>query len=885
MSDSVEALLARLTEAEDLLREIRSGGIDAVVVSGPRGEQVYALSGAEHPYRVMVEAMREGAVVLAERCAIVYANHSFGAMLQMALDEVIGCAMDRFVAAEDVRRFHALIDHGRNDRARGEIRLVAKTGARVPVYLSVSAFDSNTPSGACAVVTDLTEHQRHQELISAAALERTRREMAEAHQRRVSSILETITDSFFAVDRTWRLTDVNQRGALNFSMARDELVGSSLWDLSFDGMQSELEAAYRKAMHDRIAVHVECASAIAPGRWFEKHIYPTEDGLAVYFRDITERKRIEKYTAYQATLLEHVHDAIVATDDRFVVTSWNAAAETVYGWKAADAIGRRATDVIRFADSEAEVADVLRVLSETGHYGFASGDLTRDRRPIWVEGHAAALRDRAGGITGYVAAIRDVTARRHADAALLNANDRIETILDSVTGNFFALGPDWRFTYLNKHAAAQMRALGKDPHALIGKTLWDEFPEVPNEAAVRSVMLDRIPIVDELYYPPLGEWVENHMFPSRDGGLVSFQVYVTERHRAEEELRRSEALLAEGQRITHTGSWVWNVTTGDLAWSAEHFRICGVDPATFTLTLETARQLIHPDDRAAVMEAYDRAVQERSNFDRELRIVRPDGTIRHVRSLAHPVFSKAGELTELVGTMLDITERKKEEETRETLRRRLIDSLEDERRRIALDLHDQFGQQLSALTMKLSALKRDCDRRTTLRAELAGLETITRQLDVDLELIVSRLRPPELDDLGLTAALAHYVKRWSDTTGVPAEWHATGVPPGRLTGEMEIALYRIAQEALNNVAKHAHASHVAVLLDVRSDRASLIIEDDGAGFDLEHPTGPRQRFGLNGMRERATLAGGTLGLESVPGKGTTVAARIPFPASPQGGEI
>jgi signal transduction histidine kinase len=200
-------------------------------------------------------------------------------------------------------------------------------------------------------------------------------------------------------------------------------------------------------------------------------------------------------------------------------------------------------------------------------------------------------------------------------------------------------------------------------------------------------------------------------------------------------------------------------------------------------------------------------------------------------------------------------------------------------------MHDEFGQQLSALAMKLSALKRDCDRRTNLRAELGALETMTRQLDMDLELVVSRLRPPDLDELGLTTAFAHYVKRWSDTTGVRAEWHATGVRSGHLTGEMEIALYRIAQEALNNVAKHAHASNVSVLFDVRSDRASLIIEDDGAGFDVEYLTGVRQKFGLDGMRERAALAGGTLDLESVPGNGTTVVARIPFPASPQGGEM
>ena len=518
-------------------------------------------------------------------------------------------------------------------------------------------------------------------------------------------------------------------------------MGLSLWDLSSGCTHGELDAAYRKAMDERIDVHVECPSAATPGRWFEQHIYPTEDGLAVYFRDITDRKRIEEHSAYQAKLLEHVHDAIVATDDRFVVTSWNAAAEQIYGWKAADAIGRLATDVIQIDRTDAEIAQMLKVLSETGYYEFELGHFTGDRRPIWVQGHAAALRDQAGAITGYVAAIRDVTERRQVDEALRQANDRIQTILASMTGNFFALGPDWRFTYLNRHAAAQMRALGKDPESLIGKTLWNEFPEVPNEAALRRVMSERIPIVDELYYAPLDQWVENHMFPSGDGGIVTFQIYVTERHRAETELRRSEALLAEGQRITHTGSWIWNVSSEELGWSAEHYRICGVDPATFRPTARDGYELIHPEDRAGTIEAYQRAIQERSNFEREFRLLRPDGSIRHVRSVAHPVIGKNGELTEFVGTMLDITERKKEEDARATLRRRLIEAQEEERRRIALDMHDQFGQQLSALAMKLAALKRDCDRRTSFQAELAALEAIARQLDTDLELIVSDCGP------------------------------------------------------------------------------------------------------------------------------------------------
>jgi signal transduction histidine kinase len=245
------------------------------------------------------------------------------------------------------------------------------------------------------------------------------------------------------------------------------------------------------------------------------------------------------------------------------------------------------------------------------------------------------------------------------------------------------------------------------------------------------------------------------------------------------------------------------------------------------------------------------------------------------------VFSGIGELTEYVGTIVDITERKEEELARQALLRRVVVAHEEERRRIALEMHDQFGQQLSALVLQLAALTRESTGRAKLGEQLASLEETAKQLDRDLELIVSRLRPPALDDLGLVAALTNYVKRWSEHLTVHADLHVFGMEPGRLTDEIDTALYRITQEALNNVAKHAQAEHVAVLLEGRPDRVSLIIEDDGVGFDVEQLVGPHQRFGVVGMRERATLLGGTLDVESHPGKGATVVARIPVPSHPE----
>ena len=137
---------------------------------------------------------------------------------------------------------------------------------------------------------------------------------------------------------------------------------------------------------------------------------------------------------------------------------------------------------------------------------------------------------------------------------------------------------------------------------------------------------------------------------------------VTDQKKAEEELRRSAARLVQAQKLSHTGSWALNVATGDLQWSEEHFRILGLDPGMGAPIYPLSIKVIHPDDRLIVVEALERAMRERTEFEMECRVVRPDGEVRFVRSLAEPVFTKKGELTEYVGTIIDVTEQKQAEE-------------------------------------------------------------------------------------------------------------------------------------------------------------------------------------------------------------------------------
>jgi PAS domain S-box-containing protein len=136
---------------------------------------------------------------------------------------------------------------------------------------------------------------------------------------------------------------------------------------------------------------------------------------------------------------------------------------------------------------------------------------------------------------------------------------------------------------------------------------------------------------------------------------------ISERKRVEEELRRNEAYLAEGQNISHTGSWAWNAATGDLFWSLEHFRIFGLDPEKVKLTFEMVINCVHPEDRSLLQQTFENAVRNGDDYELDFRIVRPDG-IRHIHSLAHAVFDENGTVVEYVGTVIDTTERKLGEE-------------------------------------------------------------------------------------------------------------------------------------------------------------------------------------------------------------------------------
>ena len=217
---------------------------------------------------------------------------------------------------------------------------------------------------------------------------------------------------------------------------------------------------------------------------------------------------------------------------------------------------------------------------------------------------------------------------------------------------------------------------------------------------------------------------------------------------------------------------------------------------------------------------------------------------------------------------------------RDLLMHRILKAQEEERRRIARDIHDNLGQQLTALRLAVSRLRSHDFESGELAENIELAEKMTKQLDSEVDFLARRVRPTQIDDLGLEEALRAFVMEWSDHVGIPAHFYSYGLKDVRLEPDTEINLYRIAQEALNNISKHAGADRASVLIEHRENGVVLIVEDNGKGFDPSETNDSDKGnggLGLFGMRERAILIGGTMEIESTREKGTTIYVRIgPF---------
>ncbi|MCB5177334.1 sensor histidine kinase [Microvirga lenta] len=385
------------------------------------------------------------------------------------------------------------------------------------------------------------------------------------------------------------------------------------------------------------------------------------------------------------------------------------------------------------------------------------------------------------------------------------------------------------------------------------------------------------------------------------GGLALLIARDVAQRRREEEARSMLALSVSEERGAVA---VEAADLGTLRWDPERQEVMGSERLRMLLDLppsvvegpeavwSVGRVLaaLHPEDRVRMQDAVTRCLEANSPIDIEVRAIRSDGRSHWVRFNGRRPMDSSGAPRVVHGVVSDIEPQKRAEAERLRLLRSLAEAQENEQRRIARELHDQVGQTVTGLSLGLKSLERALESGTVTsptREQLRWLQGLANEIGRDIHRAASDLRPSAIDDLGLHKALAAYVAEWGKVSQIDVDLQTIG-HVRRLPAPIETATYRVVQEALTNVLKHAEARSVSIVLEYRARQLRVLVEDDGRGFDpdmlandgagtLTETDEKRMHLGITGMRERLALLGGTLTLESSPGSGTTVFIQVPAP--------
>ena len=604
-------------------------------------------------------------------------------------------------------------------------------------------------------------------------------------------------------------------------------------------------------------------------------------GFAKVTRDMTAQQQERENELMLAAMFEHTPLGIVMVDVSGRYARANPVFLRMLGYSAEELAQKSIADLAHPEDIE----ESWRIFEDLAQGRRSQADyekryVHKNGHTVWVRNRAARLPDAAGRLRYIMAMVEDVTERQRAYEALRESEARLQAFTSHSPALMYLKDCEGRYRFVNEQF---LQRFGLRREQVIGHADGELFTreQALSFAANDAEVLARgtpLQFEEAAHYVNGERFSVVSKFPVLDaGGAVvgvgGVATDITERKKMEQALREQRTLLAEAQQLAGLGCWEWDPGSGRVSWSEELYRIYGVERGAFQPSFESYLERVHPQDRERIGTLVAAALaHNRSGFSFEERIVRPGGEVRELRSHGEVVRDDAGRPLKVVGACLDITDHKAAEAALRALSRRLVEAEEKERRRIARELHDQVGQNLSALNINLDIVMgklKDAGLRTRMEDSLKLVDGTLQSI----ETVMAELRPPLLDEYGLGAALAWYAEEYSQRTGVRVSLEQGG-SGAALRPEAALALFRIAQEALNNVAKHAGAK--LVRMDLLGDEAemTLSITDDGCGFDMAQA--PRGRWGMTTMRERAEAAGGRLAVESLRGKGTTVRAAVPL---------
>jgi PAS domain S-box-containing protein len=350
---------------------------------------------------------------------------------------------------------------------------------------------------------------------------------------------------------------------------------------------------------------------------------------------------------------------------------------------------------------------------------------------------------------------------------------------------------------------------------------------------------------------------------------------ITERKRSEKALRENEERLRLAAEAGRMYAYEWDSASDLITRSADFAHVLGLTREPQDITCKQMLSHVHPDDREKVVAATNECTPKNPVCRVRYRVIRPDNSVIWLEKNAHAFFDEKGTMFRMIGMVSDVTEQRLSEEALSSVSRRLIEAQENERARIARELHDDIGQRLALLSVTLEQLKRaGADSKKENRDYIAELQKQIQETSTAVHALSHELHSSNLRYLDLASAMKGFCTELSTQQNVTVEFSHEDVP-GNIPQDISLCLFRILQEALHNAVKHSRVQEFHVELHGTTGALQLTIHDSGRGFDVQTAMrGPG--LGLSSMQERLKLVNGELSIQSHPGDGTTIRARVPL---------
>jgi PAS domain S-box-containing protein len=502
----------------------------------------------------------------------------------------------------------------------------------------------------------------------------------------------------------------------------------------------------------------------------------------------------------------------------------------------------------------------------------------------WVTISVSAVRNSAGLVTQTMALVQDVSQQHHAAYERDQFFERSQDI--------FVIA-DLKGAIHRSNPACQ-RILGYSAEELAHLHYLDLVH--PDDRAVTLPELGRLAagapleLIDVRLRDKAGRYHDLRWSATlwgERGLILAVGRDITARQAAERALQEREAMLARAEHMAQMGSCYLDTEQGNVRCSRGFLELAGLPQPTESRSIDDILPIFVEQDRALLQQAIDRVVSLGEPAEVPCRLRRSDGVERELQIFIEPRRNPDGQITGVSGACLDVTEFRlatRQAQLSEQRLRALADRLqrirEEERTRISREIHDELGQMLTALKIDLTLMARDFagDGAMPPRERLhEDVVSMCNMIDATLQAvrrIARQLRPEMLDALGLVPAIEWQASEMQARTGLHCSVHASDALAD-IDSRRATALFRIAQEALTNVVRHAGATSVSIVLQREGDALQMTVQDDGKGFDPE-TGGPSMSLGVLGMRERAQAQGAIFELDSRPGSGTRVTVRLPL---------